>query len=155
MSNTTSFQPYHHHELYLTFINVEELEKDIDECDENLRVHAYANLQYAKNILNGVYWGDPNGMEVCINKFKEYYLQKDKLTWIYAESNSRPVADYNEEAFRRVSEDMLDVIKWGESKIEYVKQVIMVCDMIIAEQPRKKPTRRGGKKHRKNKTNIN
>lgn len=150
-----SFQPYHHHELYLTFIDVNELKKDVNECDEDLKVHAYANLQYAKNILNGMFWGDPNGMEVCLNNFKEYYLQKDKLTWIYTESNASPEAEKNEEAFRKVSEDIVDIIKWGESKIEQVKQTIMICDMIIAEQPRKKPTRRGGKKHRKNKTNIN
>ena len=45
-----SFQPYHHHELYLTFIDVNELKKDVNECDEDLKVHAYANLQYAKNL---------------------------------------------------------------------------------------------------------
>jgi len=148
-----SFQFHHNHELYLSFIDAEEVASSIEEMDAILEERPYANVAFSRNIFAGMFAGDPSSMRVCLETFKEHYLDTDEFSWNAKDDVSGCVYRCNEEAFRRVSEDIPDLIKWGECMIKKVETIIIqICLMECMQQeqqPKKKPTRRGGKKHRK------
>ena len=103
--------------------------------------------------------GDVEYIRQEIKDFKNGYLYNDEGKWEVRNEDGTLYSKGNEEAYRKVSEEMIDTIKWAEEHIVMIGKVIEICHHILAnlpqepeEQPQEpKKQRKGNKKHRRNK----
>jgi len=156
MSDTTAQVPtlplpYTYFELYQQILHKEELTAMIRrDGDLLLNYHNSGkppptNLVLGWRFNLGLYLGNVDYMQEAIDELKRIYLSTDENEFVFAElSDGEVLHEHNEEAFRSASEQIQEhITQWTET-LNLVKRTILNIEKMM-----KKPTRRGGKKHRK------
>jgi len=139
-------------EIYHQTLNIDKLEHNIYQLmaiARGVAIDEGINVMMELRFHMGLRECSINVMQGAIDDLKAYYLDgSENGGFILKERRGVVVHDKNEESFRFVSEEVKEKVDAWEEHLDIVKRKIVEIKKML-EPDKKKPARRGGKKHRK------